>query len=802
MLRNYLKTAYRNLLKSKFINLITILGLCISMVAALLIMHYIHYQESYDQRISNGDRLYRLRYERSAEGGTFVRFASACPAAAPILKERFPEIEKIARVYRHRAVISYQDNKFQENRMFYVEPDFLDLFNLKFIDGDGSGLQGGSGKAAISASTAQRYFGTEDPIGKVVSLDKTEDFIISGVYQDFPDNSHIKCDILLSYQNLVNSRGHELQQSWGHTMFYTYLLLRAGTDYKNLEAKLPALIEEQAGELMEYYGVVIYLKLQPLLDIHLTSHFMQELEANGNANTLQYLLIIAVFIMIMAWVNYVNLSTAQALNRAREVGIRKVIGANRYQLIFQFLWETILINSIAAIIAVALCEIILPSFHHFTGLPPYLQILNQSYFWQYILFLLIGGIVLSGFYPVLLLSSYKPQKVLKGKLGTSGRGFGLRKTLVLFQYLMALLLIIGTISVYQQMQYMRNQDLGFNMEQTLVLKAPRVVRDSMDEQFESFKVETLRLPNILKSAFCSEVPGRQILWDAGAIHKAGGDPSTGKNYQIVGVDYDYMDYFDLKLVAGRNFSRDFPSDKGALVLNEKAVQWMGFSSPEEAVGDKVDYWGKLYPIIGVLKNFHQQSLKEEYEPHIYRFMLSSQRGVFVLKLRPGEIPETVKSVRQIWEDMFPGNPFEFFFLDDYYGQQYAADDLFGKIFTLFSVLAVFITTLGILGLTAFSAVQRSKEVGIRKVLGASIAHILYLMAKDFLKLLIAAFIISVPLAIYGIRLWLEDYAFKMNINGMVFIISLILVVFVTVITVFGQAYRTANTNPVEAIRYE
>jgi len=449
VLRNYLKTAYRNLLKSKFINLITVLGLCISMVATLLIMHYIHYQESYDQHISNGDRIYRLRYERSAEGGTFVRFASACPAAAPILKERFPEIEKIARVYRHRAVISYQDNKFQENRMFYVEPDFLDLFNLKFIDGDGSGLQGGSGKAAISASTAQRYFGTEDPIGKVVSLDKTEDFIISGVYQDFPDNSHIKCDILLSYQNLVNSRGHELQQSWGHTMFYTYLLLRAGTDYKNLEAKLPALIEEQAGELMEYYGVVIYLKLQPLLDIHLTSHFMQELEANGNANTLQYLLIIAVFIMIMAWVNYVNLSTAQALNRAREVGIRKVIGANRYQLIFQFLWETILINSIAAIIAVALCEIILPSFHHFTGLPPYLQILNQSYFWQYILFLLIGGIVLSGFYPVLLLSSYKPQKVLKGKLGTSGRGFGLRKTLVLFQYLMALLLIIGTISVYQ-----------------------------------------------------------------------------------------------------------------------------------------------------------------------------------------------------------------------------------------------------------------------------------------------------------------------------------------------------------------
>jgi len=363
VLKNYFKTAYRNLLKSKLITLLSITGLCLSMVASLLIMHYIHFQKSFDRHISNGDRIYRLRYERSAEGGTFVRFASACPAAGPALRENYPEIEKIARIFRHRAVISYQDKKFQENRMYYIEPDFLSLFDINFVNGDRNSLLEGSGKAALSVSTARKYFGSENPIGKTISLDRQEDFLVTGVFEDFPENTHIQCEILLSYQNLVASRGEELQQSWGHTMFFTYLLLRPEADYRALEAKFPALIREQAGELMDYFGVEIFLKLQPLYDIHLTSHFMQELEANGNLETLNHLIIIAIFIMIMAWVNYVNLSTAQALNRAREVGIRKVIGASRGQLIIQFFWETIFINLIAVVIAITLCEIFLPIRH-------------------------------------------------------------------------------------------------------------------------------------------------------------------------------------------------------------------------------------------------------------------------------------------------------------------------------------------------------------------------------------------------------------------------------------------------------
>jgi putative ABC transport system permease protein len=529
---------------------------------------------------------------------------------------------------------------------------------------------------------------------------------------------------------------------------------------------------------------------------------MQELEANGNDQTLTYLIIIAAFIIVMAWVNYINLSTAQSMNRAREVGIRKVIGANRRQLIVQFFWETILINAVAIITAITLCELLLTEFHQFTGLPENLQIITQGYFWQFVLLLFVGGVILSGLYPVLLLSSYKPHTTLKGKLGNHRQRFGLRRLLVLFQYLMAFLLIAGTITIHQQIKYMRNQPLGFNMDQNLVIKAPRVVEGAMDERFESFKQESRRLTSVQKTSFCTEVPGRQILWDNGAIHKAGDDPSSGKNYQIVGVDYDYVDLFDLEMVAGRSFSREFPSDKSALVLNKKAVEWMGFESPEEAVGKGVDYWGEIYPIIGVMKNFHQQSLKEAFEPHIYRFMAASPRGVFVLKLSPSHMPETMNNIENIWNDMFPGNPFEYFFLDEYYNQQYASDELFAKIFGFFSLMAIFITALGILGLTAFSAVQRSKEVGIRKVLGASITDILYLMVKDFLGLLLIAFSISIPVTIYGIRWWLEGFAFKMNPGYIVFAISLLLVGIITIITVFAQSYRTATLNPVETIRYE
>jgi len=336
MFKNYLKIAYRNLLKTRIFSLINIFGLCIGMVSCLLILHYIHYEKSYDKYHQNNDRIFRLRYERSAEGGTFVRFASACPVAAPLIRERYPEVDLAARLFLYRAIVSFGDKKFIEEKMFFAESEIFKILTIPFIEGDPVKAIINANTAVISKSTAQKYFGDEPAIGKYISVDKEEDYLITGIFEDFPHNSHIKCDILLSYPNLVTLRGQELQQSWGHTGFYTYLLLKPGTDSQALENKFRTLIEEQAGEIMKHYGVVFFLKLQPLLDIHLTSHFMQELETNGHKDTVYYLSVIALFIIFMAWVNYVNLSTARSLTRAKEVGIRKSVGAQRFHLVLQF----------------------------------------------------------------------------------------------------------------------------------------------------------------------------------------------------------------------------------------------------------------------------------------------------------------------------------------------------------------------------------------------------------------------------------------------------------------------------------
>ncbi len=802
MFKNYLKIAYRNLLKTKVYSLINIFGLCIGMVSCLLILHYIHYEKSYDKYHKNSDRIYRLRYERSAEGGTFVRFASACPVAAPLIRERYPEVELAARLFRYRAIVSFGDKKFLEDKMFFAESDFFKILTIQFIEGDPNTVIQNANTAAVSKLTAQKYFGDESAIGKYISVDKEEDYLITGIFEDFPANSHIKCDILLSYPNLITLRGQELQESWGHTGFYTYLLLKPGTDFRALEAKFANLIQEKAGEIMKYYGVVFFLKLQPLLDIHLTSHFMQELETNGHKDTVRYLSLIALFIIIMAWVNYVNLSTARSLNRAQEVGVRKAVGAQRLHLIFQFFTETMLLNFIAIVSAIALIELCLSFFNAMTGLPQSIHLVTQSWFWSFVVLLFFTGIIISGFYPVLLLTSFDPVTVLKGKLGTAIRGIGLRKILVLFQFVIALMLITGTFTIYRQIEFMRNQELGFDMDQVLVVKAPRVVSGSLEDRFNSFKEETKRIQGIQKAAFVTEVPGRQVYWDAGAIHKKGSDLTTGKNYQIVGVDYDFVDVFDLQFVSGRNFSRGFPSDKQAVLFNEKAVEWMGFESPEVSVGQEIDYWGEFFKIIGVLKNYHQQSLKEEFEPHIYRFIPGNYRGHFAMKIHDAKIRETVDRVHKLYVKLFPANPFNFFFLDDYYNQQYQSDELFGKVVWLFSMLAIIVTCLGIFGLSAFSAMQRTKEIGIRKAVGASVINIMYLLIKDFMVLLLIAFLISLPLSLFGINLWLSDFANRMNLNFLLFLLPLISIWLITIFTASTQAMRAARANPVDSLRYE
>ena len=803
---HYLKISLRHLARTKLFTIINVLGLSIGMATCLLILHYVNFERSYDRFHKDSERIYRLRYERTSEEGTAVRFASCCPPGADAIRGVFPEVETIARIFRNQTVVSLNDRdvKFTEDRMYFAEPGFFQIFHLNFLEGDPLNDIRKANMAFISLSTAEKYFGMENPIGKTLNVGGKTDFTLAGVFDDVPSNSHLKMDIILSYENIRSLFGPDVLESWGHTGFFTYIRFKEGTDPQTFQNKMPDLVEKSCGELMRAYKVLIELKLQKLEDIHLTSHYMQEYEINGSRDSVNFLMIVAVFIVFMAWINYINLSTARALTRSKEVGLRKVVGASRRHIITQFFFETFIINLIAITLAVVLVQIFLPVFSRIAGTPLTFVIWEQSLFWISLFALFLGGIFLSGSYPVAAISSFQPAEVLKGSLGNTPKGMNLRKALVVFQFIMALVLLTGTFAVSRQIFFMKNQDLGFDRDHILVVNAPRIIDETSLKQIDVFKEELLKQSDIQKICVVTEVPGRQIYWDAGAILRAGEDPGKGKNYQIVGVDYYYLDVFQLKLLYGRNFSKEFPADNKALLLNETAVRWMGFESNEAAVGQQVDYWGEFYIVIGVLADFHQQSPKQTFEPHIYRFIPYGLRwtGKFAIKIDAQNVKETIALVGEEYARFFPENPYEYFFLDDYFNQQYKADELFGRIIGIFALLALFVTGLGIFGMSAFLTLQRTKEIGIRKVLGATTSSILRLLAWDFLVLILISLFIAWPLTYWGIQQWLDSYAHRVPVNVLLFLAPLVIIVVIATLTISSHIVKAASADPVDAIKHE
>jgi putative ABC transport system permease protein len=806
MLLNYVKTALRNLRRTRMFSSINILGLAVGMAACLLILHYVRFERSYDRFHADGERIYRLRYERTSEEGTAVRFASCCPPAADFIRGAYPEVEEIARIYRYQAVVALKDRdvQFTEERIYYAEPEFFRLFDLRFRSGDPAAGIRDPNHAFMSASTARKYFGDEEPVGKTFLLDGKLDYTVAGVFEDVPLNSHLKFDILLSFRNVIALRGREVMESWGHTGFFTYLRLKPGADPAAFEKKLAGLVATQCGEMMRVYNILIELKMQPLRDIHLASHYMQEYEPNGNRGAVDFLSIVAIFIIVMAWVNYINLSTARSLTRAREVGLRKVVGASRGQLVVQFFFETALVNLFAVALALLLMRAAFPAFRRLTGVPSAAGPWSSPSFLATVVLMFLAGIFLSGIYPVAALSAFRPSTALRAKPGNTPRGVNLRKALVVFQFVIGLALLTGAFTVHRQISFMRKQEMGFDMERILVMKAPRVVGGSPNEKYKFFKQEVLKNPDVEKICVVTEVPGRQIYWDAGGIFRAGEAAGKGKNYMILGVDWDFVSVFGLKLLAGRNFSEQFPADGKSLILNRTAVEWMGFENAEEAVGKPVNYWGQIYTVVGVLADYHQQSLKAAFEPHIYRLMPAAhpEEGRFALKIGPRRIDETVRFVAAAYGRTFPGNPVEYFFLDDYYNQQYRADERFGQTIGVFSLLAVFVTSLGIFGISSFMALQRTREIGIRKVLGASTPGILLLLARDFVVLVGLSLFVAWPLTLWGIRKWLDSFAYRMGLDAPLFLAPLALVSAITALTITSNVLRAALADPVDAIKHE
>jgi len=526
-------------------------------------------------------------------------------------------------------------------------------------------------------------------------------------------------------------------------------------------------------------------------------------EVNGDGKAVSFLLIIAVFIIIIAWINYINLATARSIERAKEVGIRKTLGSLRRQLISQFLFESLLINTMAAILAIGLIAACLPIFNTVAGKSLTYSLLATTSFWSTLAIIFVTGTILSGIYPAFVLSSFKPITVLKGKLTTSSHGSFLRQALVIGQFAASVLLMVGTFTVYRQLHFMQKQDLGVKIDRTLVLKGPRVLDSTYDNKLTGFRDEILRIPGVHYISSSTEVPGRKVDWNAGGIKEVGADQTKARQYRVIGIDYDFVTAFDMKLLAGRNFSRDFRSDTGAVLFNEAAVKNMGFQKPEDVLNKRIDFWGKQYTIVGIVSNHHQESLREAYDAHIFR-LIPDANTYYSLKLTgtPDNYDKIIADVKVRFRSFFPGNPFEYFYLEDRYAQQYKSDQQFGQTFSLFAGLAIFVSCLGLLGLASFVTNQRTKEIGIRKISGAGVGNILTMLTKDFMRPILLSFLIATPLTWFVLEKWLDNYAFRISLTPWLFIGPAILILVVALLTITTQTLRAANANPVKSLRAE
>ncbi|HBZ21038.1 MAG TPA: hypothetical protein DEO60_07925, partial [Bacteroidales bacterium] len=781
---------------------INIVGLAAGITSFILILLYVRYEKSYDTIYKRSNHIYRLRYERSSAEGESVKFASCCPPAALRIRELYPEVEKIARIFRYRATVIFGERRFYEERMFFAEPEIFEVFDIKFKAGDPSRGISNANCAFVSEAYSKKYFGELDPLGRTITVDKEMSFVITGIFRDIPGNSHFKFDILLSWPNLITHYGPDIESSWGDTGFYTYFILKSTADNEEFEEKLKLLVERDFGEDLKIYKLTCELKVQPLTDIHLKSHYMQELEVNGNINTVIFLNIIAFFILIIAWINYINITTSISLTRATEVGIGKVSGASRGELIGQFFVETFLVNLAAFITSLILILLLLPLFINLTGISSDYILWKKDWFWLIFLVLFFSSVFLSGIYPAFVFSSIKTSEVLKGKYVHSRGGIIVRKALVLFQLVIAISLITCTVVVSKQLKFLQNQDKGIIISDILAVRAPRIRDASFGSKLITFKEELIKNQIITKFSVGTEVPGRQILWDAGGIFRVGSDQS--KNYQIIGIDYDYLGLLEAKIIAGRNFDRSFSSDSASIILNEKATKWMDFESPEEAVNQMVNYWDKIYTIVGVVNNYCQQSPKEAYEPNIYRFMPHGRdiRGFFMMKTFSGSENSILSLVGEKYEEFFPDNPFDYFFLEDYYEQQYRNEKLLGTVFAAFALLSIIITCLGIFGLTSYLMLQKTKEISIRRVAGSNLSEILLLFSRDFIWINSVAFIIAVPLCYYWLSGWLKTFESKMDLTVWNFILPLVITLFLTLLTIGLIVIKIASVNPADNLRSE
>ena len=811
MIKNYLRSAWRNITRHKFISFVNVFGLTTGLTCCLLILAYITNELSYDKFNTNADRTYRVtRIFYSQNGQENLHLSSIAPPFGPLLKVAFPDVEKVTRIYPNgTTVLKYKDKLFNEQNGIFADENFFDVFSVHVTRGDKKTALNDLYTVMLTADIAKKYFGDEDPINKTIILDNTKhEFKVTGIFEPFPANSHMHPNILMSFNTLKDPIVYgekQLETNYGNNSFYTYLLLP-----KNYNAEM---INSHLNWFLDKYvhmpgmppnvktSQATKLTMQKLTDIHLKSHLDDEMEPEGSMTRVYIFSIIAVFILLIACINYMNLSTARSALRAKEIGVRKVIGAQRKEIIRQFLGESVLVTWVALIFAVVLTWVLMP---YINGLTHLNLAFNSLFSWN----ILIGIVclpfvigLLSGLYPAVFMSSFKPVQVLKGVLKVGAGNISFRKVLVVVQFSISIILIVATTVVFQQLRFIQTASLGFNKEHILIVP----YSGTLTKQYESFRQELLKNPAVRSVGRSSRIPSGRLLDDQGAqVIEGGKSVATKIELKYITTDHEFMSTYGMKLAAGRNFSRDFISDTANYIINETAVQQLGWKTAQNAIGKDLTYGGTKGKIIGVVHDFHFESLHQSIVPMLFCLPppSSGYYNNISIKVDGNNIQSAVSTIRDTWHQYIPDVPFDYTFLDDRFQKLYDAEQQQSQLFTVFSFLAIFIACLGLFGLSAFTISQRVKEIGVRKVLGASAPQIVVELSKDFLKLVVIAALLALPIAGYAMHHWLLDFAFRIDLSWWVFLMAGVIALLIAFVTISFQAVKAANVNPVKSLRSE
>lgn len=818
MLSNYLKVALRSIFRNKLTAFINIVGLALAMTSAVLIYLFVTDEVSFDKYHTHADRIYRAtRIFYDKEGVARLHLSSVAPPFGPLLKNDFGEIEVMARTLQSSGVIGVEENgelkSFTENDIFLAEPNLFTIFDIKLKSGDPVKDFQRPFTIMLSEKAAKRYFNDTNVIGKRLRYNNTSDLEITGVFEDFPAQTHWHPDFLISFVTLEDDNIYGrtgLETNWGNNSFSTYLLLSEGTDPKKLATQFPAFIDKHYGAYAKAnFGVAANfvasktteLTLQKVTDVHLHSHLDDEIEVNGNINNVYMMSVIGIFIVLIACFNFINLSTARATKRAKEVGLRKVVGAFKNQLIFQYLSESVLIALFSLLLALLMAFAAVEWLNEFTGKSLVLDLVNN---WTLSLGLIAFAVLvglLAGFYPAFVVSGFKPALVLKGQQGSvKGKG-GIRKALVVAQFSISTVLMIATVITFQQLSYLNTRDLGYDRNQVVTL----TYYGLLARQYDAFYNEMLSASSIKNVGRSSRIPTGRLLDSQGSAFVMKGDSlmDTGVNLKYVAVDEEFFNTYGVEVVAGRNFAKGNISDDSlSFVINEAAVKAIGWKTNEEGIGKDFSYGGTKGKLIGVVNDFHFESLHQEVTPMIFVPIEQAGANYVAVKISGTEMQQGLAHLEKLWKSMLPGRPFEYQFMDDRYARLYEAEQKEGKLFTIFSGLAIFIACLGLFGLATFNTMQRVKEIGIRKVLGASVPGILMLLSKEIIVLIVTANLIAWPVAWYFMNQWLNGFAYHIDMSVVAYMLSALACIIVALITVSSQTIKAAMTNPANTLRYE